>query len=433
MRVPRDLLEHIGRAVLAIAVISWLVIVTLILQHRIFVTHDSMISYAHAWWIESRLWHGHGIPWRMPVLGHGGALTFPYGSAPWLVAALLWPLTGDWSVTAVLVVGAVGLIAATFWAFPETRRPWWAVVVLVNPILVLAPLSGQLPFLWASALLVAGIGCWRRGMRARAIVLVGLGQLCHPAVVLPIAAVLVVARLRSEPDRGRLLRAYAMALCMAGPAIVAVMVSPVFTDSSVGTRLIELVETVSVRAAVLAPPLVAVLLLRDRRRWLPPVLAAVALVMNVVVFAPLDARFSWGALRRQPDQSMAAFTATPQFRPGATYRVLRSSDGKVGMYELIRRGGRLDSEFFPESMWFGRFANARGYSRFLAARNVDYVLTLVHPGNRAAKTESALLAQLATSGKRCSGDLVGVRLVRGSYGWDEYAIDRACLSSSVRR
>ena len=99
----------------------------------------------------------------MPVLGHGEGLTFPYGSLPWLAAATLWPLAGDWSVTIVLVMGALGLIGATFWAFPETRHPWWAVAVLINPILVLAPLSGQLPFLWASALLVAGIGCWRRG------------------------------------------------------------------------------------------------------------------------------------------------------------------------------------------------------------------------------------------------------------------------------
>ena len=252
-------------------------------------------------------------------------------------------------------------------------------------------------------------------------------------MVLPIAATLVVARLRWETDRLRLLRAYALSLCIAAPAIWAVAESPVFTESSVGTRLIAFAETVSVRAIVLAPPLVAVLLVGNRRRWLPPSLAAIALVTNVVAFGPLDARFSWGALLREPDKSLATFTTTPEFRPGATYRVLHSSDGKVGMYELIRHGARLDSEFFPESMGIGRVADEATYSSFLSARRVDYVLAYARGGDRWARSESSLLAKLAATGRGCSADAVGVHLMRGYDGWDEYAIDRGCLPWSVRQ
>src|SRR5262249_6797788 len=267
--------------------IAWLVLLALIGRHRIFVTHDSLISYAHAWWIDRQLWHGHGIPWRMPVLGHGEALTYPYGMLPWTVAGVLWPLVGEYAVTGVLVVGAVGLIAAIFWAFPETRQPWWALLVLVNPPLIAAALSGQVPLMWASALLLLGFGCWPRGHGRGAVVLVGLAQLCHGAVVLPIAAVIVVLRLRCEPHRRQLVTGYLLSLCLAAPGVVAVLQSPVYEESSLHTKLVQFVGTVLVRALVLAPAFAAAWPVRVHPRVLPA-LAAVVLSLNVALLGPLD-------------------------------------------------------------------------------------------------------------------------------------------------
>ncbi len=419
-----------GTIALAVATAAWATILSLTLTHRVFVTHDSLIDYAHSWWIESQLWHGHGIPWHMPMLGHGEALTFPYGFLPWIVSALLWPLFGEWAVTLVLVLGVLGLIAATFWAFPEGRRGWWPVVVLANPILVLAPLSGQLPFLWASALLVVGIGCWRRGHRGWAVVFAGVGQLCHVAVVLPLAALLVMLRLRWEPDRRALLGCYALSLVIAVPAIWPILQSPVYTESSPATRVGQLVGTVFIRAFVLLPPILAMVLVRDRHRWLPPVLAAVALLLNVALLAPLDAGYSWAALVRQPDHTMAAFARATEFHPGATYRVLYTADGKVGMYQLIRDGAVLDSEFFPESIWYGKFADEQRYSAFLASRNVDYVLLFRDIPRSITTNEGKLLGAMAASGRGCRGDTAGVRLVQSHAAWDDYAIDHSCFTSS---
>ena len=426
-------LERAGQYALWTVAVAWAVILALLARHRIVVTHDSLISYAHAWWINSQLWHGHGIPWRMPIIGHGTALTFPYGALPWLVAALLWPLLGEWAVTLVLVLGVLGVIVATFWAFPEARRPWWAVLVLSNPILVLAPLSGQLPFLWGSALLMLGIGFWRRDRRLWAVLAVGLAQLIHIAVVLPIAAILVVLRLRWEPHRRALVGCYLISVAIAAPAIWPVINSPVFTETSWLTKVWQLAGTVLIRLLLFVPPILAMVFADRGARWWPIALTGVALVSNVALLAPLDAAYSWSSLGREPDQAMARFSASSQFRPGLTYRLLRTSDGKVGMYQLIRAGGRLDSEFFPESIWGGMFASERDYSDFLRARHVDEVLVFDQVPGHVHTNEPQLLARMAASGRPCAKDTVGIRLVYSADHWDYYAIDHSCFLTSAAR
>src|SRR5262249_45403641 len=100
---------------------------------------------------------------------------FPYAFIPWISAALLRPLLGDWVVTLWLVVGTIGLIAATFWAFPELRRGWWAAAVLVNPALVVASIIGQLPFLWGASMLVGAEARGRGGVLAASPLRAGCG------------------------------------------------------------------------------------------------------------------------------------------------------------------------------------------------------------------------------------------------------------------
>ncbi|HKA05526.1 MAG TPA: hypothetical protein VKD67_14420, partial [Acidimicrobiales bacterium] len=128
---------------------AWAVVLGAILSHSLFISHDSMSNYGHVWWVAQQLRAGQGLPFRMPVLGHGEALTFPYGFLPWVVAGVLSLAFGDWAVTLLIVLGFVALVAAMFWALPEIRHGWWAVAVLLNPTLVMAPIIGQMPFLWA--------------------------------------------------------------------------------------------------------------------------------------------------------------------------------------------------------------------------------------------------------------------------------------------
>jgi hypothetical protein len=408
----------IGDAVAAVVDCAWLGGLGLLIRHRLVVSHDTMINYAHVWYVSKRLWGGHGIPFRMPVLGHGQAFAFPYGLVPWLTAAVARPLAGDWIVTLWLVLGIAGLLAATFLAFPELRRSWAAATVLLNPALVAAALIGQLPFTWGAALLLAAVAAWRRGRPGWAALFCALAQVTHPAVVAPIAVGAVALRLPFEPPSGRrrLLGWYGLTLLPVIPAAWLVVRSPVFEDSSTAVKLANFVTTLAPRCLVLVIPVALVLALRSRpepgatgrrgRRRLgtgagrPPAWAGPAAFFAVaallaVTWRPLLLPEASGSLWRKPDRAMLTFLDSPAFEPGATYRVLRVSDFKVSLYQLIRAGGRLDSEFFPESIVRRRWPSAAEYGDFLRRRHVDYVMIWGQYDRVFHVNEPSRLAELA--------------------------------------
>ena len=417
--------KSVAVACLAAVVTTWAVVIALILARPMFVSHDTISNYAHVWYVSDRLWHAHRLAWRMPIIGHGRAFAFPYAFIPWLTAALARPLLGDWVVTLWLVLGCVGSAAATLWAFPELRAPGWAASVLLNPALVTACVIGQLPFLWASALLLAGVGCWRRGRRGWAAVLVGLGQATHPAVVLPIAMALVVGWLYWERDRLALVRWYGIALIVALPAVALVVASPVFRESPGSTIATVFVGTLVVRALVVMVP-VGLCVARARRSpWLGAAAAGVLLGLNVALIGPLDLGPAWSGLLRHPDTQLVAFVRSPSFRPGATYRLLRSGDFKVGMYQLIQHGGRLDSELFPESIERRSWPTLGAYAGFLRQRRVDYALVFDSYDRRFQTNEHGLVRRLVTlSGRHATTGLVGAKLVLVGSHFDLYRIDR---------
>ena len=389
------MIDRAGKVAFGAAAVGWLAVLVQILRHRIYVSHDTVINYAHVWYLSDRLWSGDGLPLRMPELGHGEAFAYPYGFVPWSLAALLRPLLADWSVTLVLVAAAAGLIAATFWAFPELRRGWWATAVLVEPAVVSAALIGQLSFLSGAALLLAAIGAWRRDRPWLAAATAGLAQATHPAVVLPLAMALVVGSLRWEPRRRRLLEVYGLSLAVAVPALWITLHVPVVQEASVWVKAFGFVATIAPRSLILVVP-IALVLLRDRVRWngLGPSVVSGLLVANVAMWAPLGMPWAWSALERQPDTRMVEFTASDAFVPGATYRLLRVADGKIGMYQLLQGGGRLDSEFFPESIDRRSWPTTYDYAEFLRERRVDFVMLWDGYDSRFRTNEHILLEEL---------------------------------------
>src|SRR5205823_3381062 len=206
------------------------------------------------------------------------------------------------------------------------------------------------------------------GRTGWAIVLATAGQVTHPAVVAPLAAALVAARLPWERDRARLLRAYAVSLLPVIPAAWLVFRSPVFQDSSTWMKVANFVTTLVPRSGVIVVPVALVALRRHfgrRAGWTGPAAVVVMAATLALAWRPLVLPFAWRSLWRTPDQAMVAFVRSPEFVPGATYRVLRVPDGKVGMYQLLQAGGRLDSEFFPESIVRRSWPGTGPYAEFL--------------------------------------------------------------------
>lgn len=386
-----------GKVALGAVAAAWALGLAFILAHRIYVTNDSLSNYIHVWYISERFWHGHGIPLHMPVLGHGQAYAFPYGFIPWLSAAFLRPLLGDWVVTLWLAVGALGIIATQWWAFPELRGAWWTALLLANPMLVEGPLLGQLPFIWSVAMLFASIALWRRDRWLAAAILLGLAQATHPAVMLPIAGPLVVARLIWEPRRARLIACYALSLAIAAPAAVLVVGSPSVVDNSIGTLVLNFLDTVSLRAIVVAAPFIGLAVQRTPLARVPALILIGLIALNIVLVPIRKNQYAWTALTRSADTSLVAFTRSPEFRPGATYRILRVADGKVGMYQLVQAGARLDSEPFPESIDRRSWPSARAYAAFLQQRGVEHVIIYTTYDRRYQTNEHDLLRGLAAA------------------------------------
>lgn len=410
---------------LASVVAAWAVLLGLIGRHRVFVSGDSLSNYAHVWWIADGLRHGHTLRMHMPVLGHGRALTYPYAFLPWTAAGVAWLLVGERAVTLTLVVGCASLGASMLWALPELLDDAWiAAAALASPVLVAVAVIGQLPFAWAAAGLFLAAGWWRRRRVVPAIVAAALAQATHPAVVLPIAAVVVAAALARRWDP-RLARAYLASVVLALPAAWLVVASPVFSDSSTGTKAFAFLTTVGVRALVVVVPLALVWLRRRAGRAVGPVALAIALLLNVLLAGLLGTRVGWHGLRRTPDTAMLAFVGSPAFVPGRTYRLLRAADGKVGMYQLVVHGARLDSELFPESIDRRSFRDASAYAQFLRARHVDAVLAYANYDATYRTNEHALLERLA-SPLPCAATGITVTRFHHERAWDGYRVVRGC-------
>jgi hypothetical protein len=415
-----------GRTAFALTVAGWAIVLAAVLRHRVYVSHDSLSNYAHVWYVATRMRHRHGIPLRMPVLARGQAYAFPYAFVPWLSGAVVWMVVGEWAVTLWLVTGGVALGLALLWALPELGRGWWAATALVNPVFVLSVIVGQLPFLWGAALLVFGVGCWRRDHRVAATVLVALGQATHPAIVAPLGLAVVLGWLPFERARRALVVHYLVAVALTIPAALLVFLSPVIRDTRTATALWAFATTFDLRLLVIVVPVAVVLIAARARPGWGPICFAAMLALNVVLLGPLDSRFAWGALGREPSSQALEFLSSPQFDQSATYRLLRAGDGKVAMYQLLRAGGRLDSELFPESIDERNFGDVALYARFLRARQVDDVWIWTSYDTSFHTDEHALLDRLAVDDSACGRGLVGVRVVHRTERDAVYHIDRNC-------
>jgi hypothetical protein len=408
-----------GTVALVVAAAVWIVVVGIYLTHSIVLSSDSVNNHVHVWYIAHDLWHHGRLPWKMPVLGHGQAYAYPYGFTNWTTAALAWPLFGDWTVTLWTVLGVVGCIVATFVAFPELRHGYWAAAVLANSAVLQALLFGQQSFAWGAALVLFGVACWRRGHRAWAAVLVGVGQYTHPAVVAPMALVMVILYVLFTRERWAVVRWYALSCLITVPAVIIVFASPTFSDTSSGARMLNFWTTLGPRVLIVVLPMFYAVLYHTGKRALAPVALGLSIVASVALYVPMNVAHQVRALARRGANTseIDAYAHSAHFVKGAMYRVLRDGDGKLGMYRVLRAGGRLDSELFPESMAMKSFNSLADYEQLLCDRHVDQVIHFTSYDNQRHTNEHALLDQLVAEGR--------ATVLASGPDWQAYAIDRS--------
>ncbi len=421
-KADRDEVRGAGPLV-AFLVTGWIVVLALYLRHEIVLSSDSVNNHVHVWYIARDLWHHGRLPWRMPELAHGNAYAYPYGFINWTTASLLWPLFGNWAVTAWTALGAVGCLAATFTAFAELRRGWWAAAVLANPAILEGLLFGQQSFLWGAMLLLFGVAAWRRGHYGWAALLVGLGQADHAAIVLPIGVLLVAGYSIVAPERRALLRWYALSCVIALPAVWLVFASPTTAETSVGAEISNFFITLGPRVLIVGLPVICVLLQRTGVRALAPVGIGLALIAHLGFEIPLNVGQQWQALVHNgtDTSTLDTYLRSPHFVAGKTYRVLRGGDAKLGMYRVLRAGGWLDSEMFPESMAIRNFHGTGDYAKLLCDRRVDQVIHDDTYDTMRRTNEEAMIAALE------GGPVDGVRLrtIASGPGWHVDAVNRS--------
>ena len=111
--------------------------------------------------------------------------------------------------------------------------------------------------------------------------------------------------------------------------------------------------------------------------------------------------------------------------------MLRTTDKRVGLYQLIRAGGRSDAEFFPESELRQSWPSTRAYSKVLDAHHVDAVMVWRSYEREHHTNERHLLDELSLASCRPPRACMHLRLVTGDYRL--YERRRALVTMSPAR
>ena len=143
---------------------------------------------------------------------------------------------------------------------------------------------------------------------------------------------------------------------------------------------------------------------------------------------PLNVNAQWSALVHHGANtaSLDAYLHSPSFVKGATYRVLRGGDGKLGLYHVVQAGGQLDSEMFPESMAIKSFTIAE-YEQLLCERHIDQIIHYdtydTAPSHE--RTRDPLGAH------RPAGHRVALHVITSGDGYQVYGVDRSACNAGA--
>jgi len=398
-------------AVLSAAVIvAFALFIGAMLLQPVYLGNDSGQSYAHVWALSRAIFSGEGIPLRLPQLESGQAYMFPYGALPWLPAALLHPVLGDWAVTASMGAGVAVLLVGVWRWLPRTASPLLTGVMLLNWQLWNGVLQFQLPTIWAFAFACLAAGSFDRGRSRSATALAACALIAHP--IMGAAGLAMTTAARIEADRAlpvRRLGLLAVATVIASPAIWLFLQTPsmaVLVHWSWATSL----HITAQRLSMLWWPWLLQRIWPVLRRWQAPLLllGVAILVRNVMGSNPQN--LLWQSQPRFPD-----YLAAGLVQPEVQYRVLVMNNEEDGMTQLLQAGATLAQEYFDESIYRHSFGSTEAYRCFLQAKHAQRVLVQARWITRGTSNEVDVLDRLVGEGH-------AILSFRGAAGTREYTI-----------
>lgn len=391
--VQRDRLKD-GRnwVLLALGAPAYLavaVMVALIASKNIYLGYDSINNYVHVWHIATSWIAGHPSL-RNPWLEGGQALAYPYGFFPWTLAAVFFPMLGDYAVTWVGVLGFV-LLLGVVWQTRLRDQPWLFAVFLLFPPVTEALLSFQVAFVWAvlfGFLYVRALETRSRWAPAWLVLAVS----SHMLVLGPMLIVYdAYAWLFRPEQRKDLVRAGIISLPLLLPVAWYTVCTPSVDFYSPLFLVMTSVITFGPRLGLFGLPF----LLAGRRQFFSrlPFAIGTALFFAGLYFALLIPFTSFSGLVDRADNVYSGYLSSHAFVPGATYRIMEASNREQGHYFLIQNGAVLGQELFSESQ-LRRTWTLPSYRCVLNSKGIDYVIINRWDGDAFGVHEEGLLRNM---------------------------------------
>lgn len=366
----------------------------LMLLKPLYLGDDSAHSYAHVWYLSQSLFSRHEFPWHVAQLENGQAVMFPYGFIPWFPDALLYPIFGNWVVTASMVIAVVFMATTVVYFRPAMRSPVLLALFFLNPLLWNGITQFQFAAFWAFALVFLGLGLLERHRRVFAVIAFIAALAAHPLMAL---AALGLYGLWQRVALGKfpieLGMTSVVAALAASPAIYLFLSTPALYDAKPLVLLLTLgdnMRRLSIVLLALALPPLSDLVYRHQRVAFG---TGGVLTAGILVFLPPS------GLWEQSQPRFADYLAQHPVEQGVSYRVMTRNNHEDGMVEFMKAGAILANEFFTESEHREHFPSLDAYTCMLATREIRYVVLGAEYERTFAVPEKQLLDQLASAGE----------------------------------
>jgi hypothetical protein len=400
---PADLPAWALPVLPALGLLALILIAFSLLAHPVFLAYDSMQSYSHIWFLSDQIFHHANFPLRISLLDDGNAATFPYGLVPFLIGALIFPIFGNWAVVLMMTFVMLGTIWAATLMRPALRNPWLLLLFIMNPFYIDAVYAFQFVTLWSIFFFFLFVWSFEHDRRLPAGVFLWLALSTHPIIGgVGVAGYSAAVFFFDRPRVGQL----AILFVPVGIALVPIawmtLLTPAAGENSLKAAVLTLItKVIPRRSTVMLTPFVLALMkplvLRYYRVSFALFAAALTLGLMLETGPIALGPGSYYGVTHQSSDIYAVFFASPQFHPGAIYRVMEPSAREDGMYRFIQHGAVLGNEFFTESIFRNNWTVGQ-YECFLSYKEVRYVVIEQAYVNSDHTNEKSLLDSFVTSG-----------------------------------